>query len=227
MAAHVDTGRLRGLAQPGWRGGAAFASLAAGAAAGPADRARRRRRLRLPLSAGDRGLAGGGGRDRDVLAARRRNLLDAAADAVYLPGGYPELHAGRLAGNRRFLDGLRRAAECATVFGECGGYMVMGEGLIDADGVRHAMAGLLPLETSFAGRRLHLGYRRAELCSDGPLGPAGSSFRGHEFHFALTLREGPGAPLFRCVDAAGQALGTTGLASGRTIGSFIHLIDRA
>ncbi|MFO1146357.1 MAG: cobyrinic acid a,c-diamide synthase [Rhodospirillales bacterium] len=226
VAAHVDTGRLRGLAQPGWRGGAAFASLAAGTAAGPADRARRRRRLRLPLSAGDRGWRVAGPRS----GRSRRSPTKPAGRCGrrrLSAGRWSELHAGRLAGNRRFLDGLRRAAECATVFGECGGYMVMGEGLIDADGVRHAMAGLLPLETSFAGRRLHLGYRRAELCSDGPLGPAGSSFRGHEFHFALTLREGPGAPLFRCVDAAGQALGTTGLASGRTIGSFIHLIDRA
>ena len=93
--------------------------------------------------------------------------------------------------------------------------MVMGEGLIDADGHRHAMAGLLPLETSFAERRLHLGYRRAELARDGPLGPAGSRFRGHEFHYARTLREGPGTPLFACADAAGRALGTTGLAAGR------------
>jgi cobyrinic acid a,c-diamide synthase len=153
---------------------------------------------------------------------------DAGADAVYLPGGYPELHAGRLAGSERFLRGLRAAAECgAAVLGECGGYMVMGQGLIDADGHRHAMAGLLALETSFAERRLHLGYRQAELVRDCPLGDAGAGFRGHEFHYARTLSEGPGEPLFACRDAAGWAIGTTGQVKGRVMGSFVHLIDRA
>jgi cobyrinic acid a,c-diamide synthase len=153
---------------------------------------------------------------------------DAAADAVFLPGGYPELHAGRIAANRRFLEALRAAAaRGAAVLGECGGYMVLGEGLTDADGVRHVMAGLLPLETSFADRRLHLGYRRATLVTDGPLGAAGARFRGHEFHYATMLREDGAAPLFSCADAEGHALPAAGCVSGRVMGSFIHLIDRA
>ena len=151
-----------------------------------------------------------------------------AADAVYLPGGYPELHAGTLAGSACFLEGLRGAARRgAVVFGECGGYMVMGQGLVDAAGHRHAMAGLLPLETSFADRRLHLGYRDASLLRDCALGAEGARFRGHEFHYARTLREGPGEPLFVCRDAGGRALGATGLVAGRVMGSFIHLIDTA
>ncbi|MBM3572065.1 MAG: cobyrinate a,c-diamide synthase, partial [Alphaproteobacteria bacterium] len=102
------------------------------------------------------------------------------ADAVYLPGGYPELHAGRLAGNRQFIDGIRiAAARGATIYGECGGYMVMGAGMVDEMGIRHAMTGLLPLESSLAQRRLHLGYRRARLLADGPVGPKGAGFRGH------------------------------------------------
>ena len=99
---------------------------------------------------------------------------DPAADAVYLPGGYPELHAGRLAAAERFLAGLQRAAAAGTaIYGECGGYMVLGEALTDADGRAHRMAGLLPLATSFAERRLHLGYRAATLLGAGPLGPRG------------------------------------------------------
>jgi cobyrinic acid a,c-diamide synthase len=149
-------------------------------------------------------------------------------DAIYLPGGYPELHAGKLAGNSCFLSGLHAAARRgAIIFGECGGYMVMGDGLVDADGRRHAMAGLLPLETSFADRRLHLGYRDASLVRDCPLGTAGGRYRGHEFHYARTLREGPGEPLFLCRDAGGRALGVTGLVAGTVMGSFIHLIDIA
>lgn len=148
------------------------------------------------------------------------------ADAVYLPGGYPELHAGRLAANGAFLDGLRRAQRRgAAVFGECGGYMVLGHGIEDANGVRHAMAGLLPLETSFAERQLHLGYRYAALAADGPLGRAGRRFRGHEFHYAKIARQGPGAPLFNCLDVEKIDYGPAGLMEGRVMGSFVHLID--
>ena len=153
---------------------------------------------------------------------------DAAADAVYLPGGYPELHAGRIAAAARFLDGMRRAAgRRAAVFGECGGYMVLGRGLVDADGRRHAMAGLLPLETSFRERRLTLGYRQACLAADGPLGRAGAGFRGHEFHYCRAVSEEAGRPLFAIDDAAGAPLGHAGMTRGSVSGSFIHLIDRA
>src|SRR5207248_9355800 len=102
------------------------------------------------------------------------------AEAVYLPGGYPELHAGRLAAAKRCLAGLRRAAAAgAALYAECGGYMLLGENLTDAEGTTHRLAGLLPLATSFAERRLHLGYRSARLLVDTPLGPHGAHFRGH------------------------------------------------
>lgn len=152
---------------------------------------------------------------------------DGSADAVVLPGGYPELHAGRLAGNGRFLAGLHAAAaRGAVVYGECGGYMVLGRGLIDGDGARHALAGLLPLETSFAEARLTLGYRQVALRASGPLGHAGAAFRGHEFHFARTVGADGGAPLFACRDAAGAETGDAGMRLGTCLGSFIHLIDR-
>ncbi len=151
---------------------------------------------------------------------------DPAADAVYLPGGYPELHAGRLAANARFLEGLRAAAaRGAVVYGECGGYMTLGRGLVDAQGQRHALAGLLPVETSFAERGLHLGYREAELVSEGPLGPAGARFRGHEFHFAQLVAGEGAAPLFHCRDARGAETGAMGGRAGTVMGSFLHLVD--
>jgi cobyrinic acid a,c-diamide synthase len=156
---------------------------------------------------------------------------DVDADAVYLPGGYPELHAGRLAAAGNFMDGLRAATERgAWIFGECGGYMVLGRGLVDAEGNRHAMAGLLGLETSFAEAKLHLGYRRLKTVSEGPLGAKGTAFRGHEFHYATVIEEGGGGALFQAADAEGNDLGAVGLAGGlsggRVAGSFIHLIDR-
>lgn len=152
----------------------------------------------------------------------------ADADAVFLPGGYPELYAGRLAANAGFLGGLRKAAaRGASIYGECGGYMVLGDALIDAGGHSHAMAGLLPLTASFAQRRLHLGYRQAQLSAACALGDPGTAFRGHEFHYSVVRDEGPGDPLFRCSDARGTPLGDSGRRRGAIMGSFIHLIDRA
>jgi cobyrinic acid a,c-diamide synthase len=152
---------------------------------------------------------------------------NSAADAVYLPGGYPELWADRLTSAERFGAGLRRAAVAGkTIYGECGGYMVLGEALIDGDGARHHMADLLPLVTSFAERRLHLGYRCVTLRADGPLGASGSRLRGHEFHYATVVQEGTAEPFLAVSDSAGTDLGEYGLRRGSVFGSFIHLIDR-
>jgi cobyrinic acid a,c-diamide synthase len=147
-------------------------------------------------------------------------------DACWLPGGYPELHAGALAAARRFRDGLVRFAATRPVHGECGGYMVLGAGLEDADGVRHEMAGLLGHETSFADRKLHLGYRQARLIAASPLGPAGSTLRGHEFHYATVTHAGNDAPLFEVVDGQGAALGPSGGRRGHVTGAFFHAIAR-
>ncbi len=153
---------------------------------------------------------------------------DAGADAIFLPGGYPELHAGRLAGAGRFMNGLRRlAADGALVYGECGGYMVLGRGLEDAHGERHPMLDLLPLETSFKSPRMSLGYRAASLSADGPLGQSGAGFRGHEFHFARLLGDEGAPALFACRDARGRDLGVAGCRRANVMGSFIHLVDRA
>lgn len=152
---------------------------------------------------------------------------EAEADAVYLPGGYPELWADRLASAETFIAGLRRAAAIqVAVYGECGGYMVLGEALIDREGRGRRMSGLLPLITSFAERRLQLGYRRAILRTGTPLGTAGTIFRGHEFHYATITRQGAGTPLFSVFGAADEDRGAYGLRQGSVFGSFIHLIDR-
>ncbi|BBE74465.1 cobyrinate a,c-diamide synthase [Oharaeibacter diazotrophicus] len=148
---------------------------------------------------------------------------DPGAELCWLPGGYPELHAGRLAAAERFRAGLVAFAETRPVHGECGGYMALGAGLVDAAGERHRMAGLLGLETSFARRRMTLGYRRATLLAPIPGHDAGARLRGHEFHYATILAE-PDAPLARLVDATGADMPETGSRRGRVTGSFLHLI---
>ena len=149
-----------------------------------------------------------------------------SCDACWLPGGYPELHAGRLARAGRFLDGLRTFAARKPVHGECGGYMVLGTSLEDAEGVTHPMAGLLPVATSYKARRLHLGYRVATLLADGGLGPAGSRLVGHEFHYASELTAAPDAltALASVTDAEGVPQGLAGHRRGAVSGSFFHLI---
>lgn len=148
------------------------------------------------------------------------------ADCCWLPGGYPELHAGRLAGAQNFLAGLRRFAENRPVHGECGGYMVLGESLTDADGKLHRMAGLLGLETSYASRRMHLGYRRARLLSAVPGHGPGQSLLGHEFHYSTIVSQ-PDAPLAEVTDAEGNAVPETGSRRGNVTGTFFHLIAEA
>lgn len=149
----------------------------------------------------------------------------AEANAVYLPGGYPELHAGTLSQAATFRDGMDDAANRnVPVYGECGGYMVLGEGLVDASGDRHAMLGLLPLTTSFEHRKLHLGYRR--------LAPRPGFFwpmalTAHEFHYASLVEEGQADRLFDVTDALGNGLDPAGICRGSVSGSFMHVIDLA
>jgi cobyrinic acid a,c-diamide synthase len=146
------------------------------------------------------------------------------ADCCWLPGGYPELHADALAAARRFSSGLQRFAQTRPVHGECGGYMVLGQSLEDAAGKHHAMTGLLGHATSFAKRKLHLGYRTAQLLSDSVLGAAGAVVRGHEFHYATLSSAGDDESFAELCDGEGRALGKSGGRRGHVSGTFFHAI---
>ena len=153
---------------------------------------------------------------------------DPSADVCWLPGGYPELHAGKLAAADQFRTGLAKFVQSHPVYGECGGYMAMGAGLVDKDGVRHRMAGLLGLETSFAKRKMHLGYRNAELNAAIPGQTIRARLRGHEFHYATILEE-PDAPLARITDSNGLEVPEAGSvrkfdSGGVATGTFFHMI---
>jgi cobyrinic acid a,c-diamide synthase len=102
--------------------------------------------------------------------------------------------------------------------------MVMGSVLEDAAGARHPMLGLLDHATSFARRRMHLGYREATLLHPCAVGAAGMVVRGHEYHYASITDPGTDAPLATLSDAAGRALGPAGGVRGRVSGSFFHAI---
>ena len=156
---------------------------------------------------------------------------DPDADTCWLPGGYPELHAATLAGADRFRGGLQAFARTRPVHGECGGYMVMGEGLVDKDGTRHRMAGLLGLVTSFETRKMHLGYRSASLVRPIPGQLASARLLGHEFHYSTILAQ-PDAALAEVADATGATVPETGSyrlqpGGGLSTGTFFHLLAGA
>jgi cobyrinic acid a,c-diamide synthase len=117
------------------------------------------------------------------------------------------------------------AVSGAAIYGECGGDMALGESLTDAKGMKHPMLGLLPVATSFARPELHIGYRTLALVDETPLGPAGTRFRGHEFHFSSVVTEAETDRLFAIGDADGTALGPAGLRRGSVFGSYLHLLD--
>ena len=148
------------------------------------------------------------------------------ADLVWLPGGYPELHAGKLAGAKRYHTSLREHAETRPIHGECGGYMALGRALIDKDGVAHEMTGLLGLVTSYEKRKFHLGYRQATLQKYVLGYSKGTRLRGHEFHYSSILEE-PDTPLAQVTDADGNPVNETGSLRGYVSGTFFHIIAEA
>ncbi|HEY4201380.1 MAG TPA: cobyrinate a,c-diamide synthase [Devosiaceae bacterium] len=148
----------------------------------------------------------------------------ATAGAVYLPGGYPELHGPALAHAANFKAGLAAARDRgALLYGECGGFMVLGETLTDKAGMTHPMTGLLPIATRIDRPRRTLGYRR--LRHAGAL-PWPATLNGHEFHYSSGGRSAL-PPLFAATDATGKPLPQMGAVLGRVMGSYAHVIDVA
>ena len=144
-----------------------------------------------------------------------KNEAPRDANLIFLPGGYPELYAEKLANADIFKKVMKKAK---AVYGECGGYMTMGNGIIDSKGKKHEMLGLLNLETSFEEKKLHLGYRNLT-----PNNIWSSNLKAHEFHYSTTLKA-EGMPLFRAQDSEGNHLPDMGLVNGSFSGSFAHII---
>lgn len=98
-------------------------------------------------------------------------------DAVWLPGGYPELHAERLSANHGMRDSLRaHAAQGRPVWAECGGMMALFDELVTKDARVHAMWGLLPGKVSMQQRLAALGPQQLSLDDQ--------TLRGHTFHYS-------------------------------------------
>lgn len=148
-------------------------------------------------------------------------------DAIYLPGGYPELYCENLSQAAGFRRAMTDSAERGVfIYGECGGYMALGDSLTDGNGRTFPMLGLLPLGTSFEEPRLHLGYRQLRACCTLPFWKtAEHRLAGHEFHYACTLDRGSETSLFKVWDACGREREPAGLIKGSVAGSFLHVIS--
>ncbi len=151
----------------------------------------------------------------------RDRALPDGAGAVYLGGGFPEMHATELAGNRPLMEAVRRAVEEGIpVYGECGGLMYLSEGIVDGDGTRYPMVGAVPGWCSMERKRLHLGYVEVRSKVATPLGPAGFVARGHEFHYSLWDGFDPSAGAYSVLNQDGRP---EGFARANVLGSFVHI----
>ena len=141
---------------------------------------------------------------------------------LYMGGGYPQLHAARLAGNVEMLASIRRFhAQGGTIYAECGGLMYCCRELVDQQGRAWPMLDLLPARTVMQERRAALGYVALHTTRSSPLGPAGVIARGHEFHYS---RLEPLGPLTYAAEIdTGRGQRPDGLVAGRLYAGYAHL----
>lgn len=150
-----------------------------------------------------------------------------ACSGIYLGGGYPELFAGVLSGNQRFLEGLSAEAERGMpIYAECGGLMTLGRFIDTVDGHRFPMAGVFPFGTRMLSRRRALGYTEVLLRKRCLLGEPGKVLRGHEFHYSeiVAPEDFPQIPFaYELRKRKHQQPRPEGYQAGSVLASYIHL----
>ncbi|MFQ5883364.1 MAG: cobyrinate a,c-diamide synthase [Candidatus Methylomirabilales bacterium] len=144
------------------------------------------------------------------------------ADLLYLGGGFPEVFAESLSRNGAMKEALRRFQRSGgLLYGECGGFMYLGETLTTSDGQSFPMAGLLSIQTAMSGRLQALKYKEVEMLKAGAFFRPGDRLKGHEFHFSRLTAE-VGEHALRSVDSTGQVQ-EEGMVRGSTLASYTHL----
>ena len=148
--------------------------------------------------------------------------LPSGANGIYLGGGFPELFADQLAGNKPMHYAIRQAVvKGVPVYAECGGLMYLGKSLSDLEGVTHPMLGIIPAESAMSQSRLTLGYREVESCSDSPVLPKGERVKGHEFHWSTLAREPDNQEsVYKIVDQDNRL---DGFRTGSVWASYVHI----
>jgi cobyrinic acid a,c-diamide synthase len=150
--------------------------------------------------------------------------LPGGIDGLYLPGGYPELHARTLSENSGMLGELRDfCLSGRPVYSECGGFMALMESIEDNERRIWPMAGVFPCKAKMGERFAALGYREARFTANTPLGPAGTAVRGHEFHYSHLVSDPAVPAVYDLEGRAGRMDAPEGFLRGNTLGSYVHL----
>lgn len=146
--------------------------------------------------------------------------LPEGMDALYLGGGYPELHAEALSRNVAMHTAIADwARKGGVIHAECGGFMYLCEELIDLQGRLHSMAGVFPATVRMQSRLSRLGYRQPRLAMDCLWGKKGEALHGHEFHYSAIERMGSGVEtIYQLEDGRSE-----GFRVGNAVGGYIHL----
>jgi cobyrinic acid a,c-diamide synthase len=153
--------------------------------------------------------------------------LPSGLDGLYLGGGYPELHADQLSGNREMLEEVRAfAASGKPVYAECGGTLYLSESL-SVDGESYAMAGLLPLSMQMTDKLVQFGYVTVEFTEDCLLGRKGTVVRGHSFHYSRIASQGEVGTSYHVQYSLSGMEEMEGFQQGNVLASYIHLHFRA
>ncbi len=150
--------------------------------------------------------------------------LPGVLDALYLGGGYPELHAQRLAKNRNMLGAIRDAANAGLpIYAECGGLMYLAREIVTRDRTSFAMTAVLPLRVEMTDRLVNFGYNEVVFTSDCLFGPAGTKVRGHSFHCSKIIETDPIQHVYRTRNSMAGCEQAEGFSAHNVLASYIHL----
>lgn len=153
-------------------------------------------------------------------------------DALYIGGGYPELHAEKLSANKTMLESIKKYSDAGRpIYAECGGFMYLTEGIYDFENVFHPMAGVFPFKTMMKKGRSSLGYREAALKERSILGIKGAVVRGHEFHYSEIVKSGQQSAvsdqhddlIYSVKNGEAEYIYDEGYRVKNTLGSYIHI----
>ena len=145
-------------------------------------------------------------------------------DGLYFGGGYPELHARALTANVAVREAVRAFADAGKpIYAECGGLMYLAQAIEDLEGVTHPMVGLLPTTVHMRPGRLRLDYTDVVFTADAPIGRAGTTARGHEFHYSSLDPIPDSVPRVYRVSRRRGGERAEGYLIGRALMSYVHL----
>ena len=147
------------------------------------------------------------------------------AAGIYLGGGFPAVFVEPLAKNRSMAESIQRAHRSGVpIYAECGGLMYLGRSLRTDSGVKHGMAGVIPVDVEMDGEIHRFGYRQILTLEDSILSPRGQFYRGHEFHWSrITGHNGDLKPAYQMQNAEGDVIGYEGFVAPNLLASYVHL----